>query len=460
MLKIAVIGGGYTGLSTVLHLQRSGNTALQLVLFDGSGTGGRGVAYAPAAASALLNVPAGRMGALAEAPDGFFTWLAAQGHVYAPADYVPRRLYGDYLRHLLTQAQAAPGALRVETAEVTGLRVLPEGLELRWNSGQSALFDRVVLALGNFPPAPLPLATPDFYADPRYFGNPWEAACLRGLDPDQPVLLLGTSLTMVDTALALRAQGQRAPLWVLSPRGRLPQAADASLLPPPALELPPGLSLAEILREARQGLAGLAPHGSPSDADWQALAVALRPHFPTLWSGLTLREQARFLRHLRHPWGQIRHRLPPQVAAELQEAVASGALRVLAGRLQAVTETPAGLVAHYLPRGSAQLKPIQGLSRVINCTGPNQDYARIDTPLLRDLRAQGLIQPHPLKLGLLADASGALLDAQGRVSERLFTLGPALRGLWWESTAVGEIRTQAARLAARLHSLPLNPQMQ
>ena len=32
----------------------------------------------------------------------------------------------------------------------------------------------------------------------------------------------------------------------------------------------------------------------------------------------------------------------------------------------------------------------------------------------------------------------------------LFTLGPPLRGLWYETTAIPEIRTQAAALALRL----------
>lgn len=47
-------------------------------------------------------------------------------------------------------------------------------------------------------------------------------------------------------------------------------------------------------------------------------------------------------------------------------------------------------------------------------------------------------------------AGGALLDAAGRPSATLFTLGPPLRGQLYETTAVPEIRDQAAVLARQL----------
>jgi len=66
------------------------------------------------------------------------------------------------------------------------------------------------------------------------------------------------------------------------------------------------------------------------------------------------------------------------------------------------------------------------------------------------LLARGLIQPGPLALGIAADPGGAVLDAQGQVSSRLFAMGPPLRGMWWESTAVTDVALQAKALAARL----------
>jgi uncharacterized NAD(P)/FAD-binding protein YdhS len=47
-------------------------------------------------------------------------------------------------------------------------------------------------------------------------------------------------------------------------------------------------------------------------------------------------------------------------------------------------------------------------------------------------------------------AHHAVLDAAGRPSRTIFTLGPPLRGLRYETTAIPEIRDQAAALALRL----------
>jgi uncharacterized NAD(P)/FAD-binding protein YdhS len=87
---------------------------------------------------------------------------------------------------------------------------------------------------------------------------------------------------------------------------------------------------------------------------------------------------------------------------------------------------------------------------LINATGPGTDITRSADPLLRDTLAQGLARPDPLRLGIDAGPSGAVLDASGTPSSTLFTLGPPLRGLRYETTAIPEIRDQAAALAGHL----------
>ncbi|HNB89482.1 MAG TPA: hypothetical protein PLP91_03770, partial [Plasticicumulans sp.] len=87
---------------------------------------------------------------------------------------------------------------------------------------------------------------------------------------------------------------------------------------------------------------------------------------------------------------------------------------------------------------------------LINCTGPQCDFARIDEPLLRDALARGLLRADALGLGLDAGEDGELLDHEGRPQPGLYGLGPQVRGRVWELTAVPELRLAAARLGARL----------
>jgi uncharacterized NAD(P)/FAD-binding protein YdhS len=55
-----------------------------------------------------------------------------------------------------------------------------------------------------------------------------------------------------------------------------------------------------------------------------------------------------------------------------------------------------------------------------------------------------------LRLGLDTDPCGALRDGDGRPASGIFALGPLLRGSRYETTAIPEIRDQAAALARHL----------
>jgi uncharacterized NAD(P)/FAD-binding protein YdhS len=87
---------------------------------------------------------------------------------------------------------------------------------------------------------------------------------------------------------------------------------------------------------------------------------------------------------------------------------------------------------------------------LINATGPGADITASTDPLLRDLLGRGLARPDRHRLGIDAGPDGAVLDSAGTPSATLFTLGPPLRGLRYETTAIPEIRDQAAALAGQL----------
>jgi uncharacterized NAD(P)/FAD-binding protein YdhS len=90
---------------------------------------------------------------------------------------------------------------------------------------------------------------------------------------------------------------------------------------------------------------------------------------------------------------------------------------------------------------------------VINCTGPCRDIRQTSSPLLRSLLEDGRARPGPLALGLDADESGALIGVAGRIDDQLFAIGLLLKDLLWETTAIRELRVQAAELARRLVGL-------
>jgi uncharacterized NAD(P)/FAD-binding protein YdhS len=67
--------------------------------------------------------------------------------------------------------------------------------------------------------------------------------------------------------------------------------------------------------------------------------------------------------------------------------------------------------------------------------------------LLRNLLRRGLIEPDDMGMGLRIDDDHTIISRDGQRSPVLLALGPLLRGTFWESIAVPELRGQAWRVA-------------
>jgi uncharacterized NAD(P)/FAD-binding protein YdhS len=120
---------------------------------------------------------------------------------------------------------------------------------------------------------------------------------------------------------------------------------------------------------------------------------------------------------------------------------------VIKGQVIRVTERDK-LLRVLIARGGGATEHTAGW--LINATGPAADVTRATDPLLLDLLGSGLARPDPLRLGIDADRGGAVISAGGMPSSSIFTLGPPLRGVEYETTAIPEIREQAAVLARHL----------
>jgi uncharacterized NAD(P)/FAD-binding protein YdhS len=449
---LTIIGGGFAGTALALHLTRlPGPLPLEIALVEPRPLPGPGLAYSPPRPELLLNVRPSGLSLYADEPAHFAQWLAGQPEAAGGApEFAPRATYGRYLAQELAAALAAPAAngtrLHHYAAEALAAPLLPNGRRaVQLADGRTLPSHATVLALGNF--APPPPTGPDhrYLHHPGYHADPWATGSLARIGADEPVLLIGAGLTAVDMLLALRAQGHRAPVQVVARRGHWPAAhgpADGPTYPNFYPELATVPSVAATLHRVRQHVARAAAQG----IDWRAVIDALRPDLGRIWAGWPLAEQARFLRHLAGRWSQARHRIAPSGAAMLAEQTASGRLCTVPGRAVAILPDHERLRVEVARAG----QPAQWLAapHVICCAGPLLDYSRIATPLVQQLRADGCLTPDALHLGISTDASGALLGADGQPSAGgLFTLGASRRPAYFESTAVPELRQQAAALA-------------
>ena len=175
--------------------------------------------------------------------------------------------------------------------------------------------------------------------------------------------------------------------------------------------------------------------------DWRPVLDALRPDLGRIWGAWPLAEQRRFLQHLAGVWSVARHRSPPQNAAAVAALTEAGLVKLTIGTVREILPDGDRLRVRVRPHGTAGCW--LSTQHIVSCAGPLLDCGRISTPLVRSLREAGHLTPDPLHLGMLTNAHGALLAADGTASPILFTLGPSRRPAYFESTAIPELRRQA-----------------
>lgn len=444
-----VIGAGFSGSLLTVHLLRSLPDRGRVHLIERRPGFGRGLAYSTGNPSHLLNVRASRMSAFDDDPDHFLRWLDRRADCpdAHPQSFVPRAVYGDYVQGLLGEqlwGDSINHGLYLFPDEAVGLERMPHGVKILMACGRTLTVDKVVLAVGNFPPE-APRAVQGLASCPHYLADPWDDEALAAIAPEMPVLVIGSGLTMVDFVLSMLERGHRGPITALSRHGLLPHRHADGPAPQEWRALTPPLRLSALLQAVRQ---------RAEQQDWRAVVDGMRPHLPDWWRGMSHSERRRFLRHLRPWWDIHRHRMAPEVADRLEDVLRRGQLTVLAGQIVEVRERADGVDVTYRPRGTDARCGVPA-GRIINCSGPCSDYSRVTQPLLRRLLTDGVVRPDPLRLGLEVDGELRLVDRQGCPNDWLYALGPVTRGSYWETTAVPEIRRQAKWLAERLISEPL-----
>jgi uncharacterized NAD(P)/FAD-binding protein YdhS len=418
---VAVVGGGCAGVLATRELLRRGDA--DVVLIEPGEPGG-GLAYGAARPWHLLNSRAGAMSADPDDAGGFARWAGCD-----PADFRPRLEYGRYLKSIFRETELTyADRLRVvgrRAAHFTG-----DGVSL--DDGTVVRADSVVVATGNPAPAE-PVSRP---GHPDYIGDPWAPGVLDAIPADTPVLLIGSGLTAVDAVLTLTAGRDRdAPITAVSRGGMLPLTHAPQAAPPVGIAYDKAATLRAVVREVRATAA--------RTGDWRAVVDGVRPYVDKVWTSWTQQEQESFLRHLARPWECHRHRMAPSVGRRIDELRADGRFEVRGGGVRSMTAPPAGGLLVELEAD------VQWFGAVINCAGPGRMPVSAGG-FAGNLLAGGLARVGPHGLGLDIDAAGRLIDASGRAQERLWLLGPLRRGAVWETTAVPEIRGQAASLASSL----------
>ena len=417
MKKITIIGGGATGTLLAVNLiKHAGDSPLEINLIEKKNRVGRGVAYSATEDFHLLNVPAAKMGAFPDDIEHFHRWLAAQSYDYAPSDFVPRRLYGEYLRAVFEET------LENKTANVTVNAFDDEAVDVSTDGAAAQVFtdsgeiinsDKVVLAFGNFLPPHPKSESKSFIESDRYFRNPWRADLAEKINATDDVFIIGTGLTFADVVMSLHHNRHTGKIVGFSTRGLLPAVHELGhTYPSFAGELKPLTRITDLLKIVRRHIAEAESNGG----NWRAVIDNLRPPTQAIWQTLPAAEKRYFMQHLSRYWNVARHRLPPETGKVLDELQATNQLQITKGRLRNIEARADG--KFEIAFSSDDTGNHLTADAVINCIGSESNYCRLESRLVKNLLAKNLIRADRLKLGVDAAPTAESLTRTGKFPKR------------------------------------------
>lgn len=452
-IKIAIIGGGLSGtLLSINLIKRINDRTLDIRLFEKSPQKlFRGVAYSAALPYQLLNVPVKGMSLFEDDPMHFLAWLAEKGHCYTADDFVSRELFGNYLEENLTKVLADNKAhhYNVVKTEVTQLSKNESGVAVL-SEEDSFRADMVFLCTGNFPPQDLPNLEPQARDSGRYINAPWSGGYLSQIKSDETIFIAGTGLTMVDQVMSLCKIPFSGKIIAASRRGYLPLSHGAS----PAYELKytPDLDQAGIYdlyywvkKEIR--------NAENNGQNFRSVIDAIRPHLQKMWFRMSMEDKKIFLKYIRPMWEIHRHRIPAHTYDALKEMVSNGRLQIIAGHIKSVSQNSEEEFVVTITEKKEKKTQAHSVNWILNCTGPQSNYKKIDSPLYARLFADGIISMDATGLGIKTEKYGHIIGEEGQVSRNIIAVGPTAKASLWESTALKEIRAQVDYLTGHAESL-------
>lgn len=447
--QVIIVGGGFSGTALAIHLARTSSSRLLITVVEPRASLGGGVAYSTQEPAHRINVPASRMQLSGEEQGAFDRWYRQQpecsldsvAHCEDGAVYPQRSLFGRYLAEQF--AAAALAHPHVTLRHVQASAIGWEGKQLLLSNGETLQGDVLALAISHPPPS-LPRALQPFSTHPALIANPWQHGVLDAIDSESSVAIIGTGLSMADVVASLGTRQHRGPLIAFSRRGQLSRDNLSGEWPEWTLA-PQDVSSARLwLRHIRAEVA----RAAEQDLPWQRVLDQVRVQGQDIWQSLPLREQQRFVRHLRSWWDVHRYRIAPQVSAVINARRQQGSLKVLAARLCEISDLGKQLQITLRTREGAS--ETHRLDHLIVTTGPGHEALTASQPLLQSLSQQGLIRADLLGFGIDVDSQSRTLNLTGQPNARLFVVGPAARARFGELMGLPQVADHAAAVARHI----------
>jgi len=403
--ELAIIGGGASAVLLLAQLAKiPAAQGMRVDLYERNKDNlALGLAYSTQQNVHLLNVRASNMSAYQDNKDHFAEW--AKGRGFDAQSFVPRKMYGEYLAEQWEIIKNTLSLNIVEADVETVKKISPDEYALSYGMRKRS-YRIVVQATGNVkriqPKVDKGVAW--------YFDDPWSIDFTQ-LISMREIALVGSGLTAIDMVLALYAKKFAGRISIYS-RHALPPASHAAPATYPSFLLPEEpkegeekpkekerLSPYKVLRLIRQHV----KEAGKKDIPWQAVIDSIRPHTNDIWNDWTKKEREKFMKRCFTLWNVHRHRMAPEIARALEILMKTERVVFIKTSIDKISAGPT------LRGSNGEFKA----DAVINCLGYRY-------------------------------------REEGKIFEVTEKIGPPRFGDLFETTAIPEIRAQAAEIAAAI----------
>lgn len=221
--RTLILGGGIVGVAAFISLVRHrAATSIEIV---NPGPIGLGRAFATTENSLLSNTSVDTLSILADDKDDFLNYLHGRGVPASPGSCVPRFYVSQYARDRYEQylALARQAGIKYRHWRGTAIQVSKAGhgvYQVLLDTGEMVETDNVMMCCGFAKPI-VPAYVEAHVGEKGIFATPYpEGALLDALPTLARVLVLGTRLSAIDSALLLCRQGHS--VVMASRAGELP----------------------------------------------------------------------------------------------------------------------------------------------------------------------------------------------------------------------------------------------
>ncbi len=461
---IAVVGGGAMGTFLVWRLLQKAHELQRplSILWVERERFACGVAYATPSDHHILNVPAGMMSAFSELPGHFLEWAQKVDPTITSETFVSRKLYGRYLQYLFEEMKGFVGDKRALLCEKEAIVDIEEkeGQWLLFGTNNRWRAEKVVLAMGNFAPRPVPLLSLEMLKSPYYCHDPVNA----NYQNKRSILLVGTGLTAIDQVVHLEKTHFPGSLHMISRTALIPYTADKMedcFVPNETFNEEGGFHQIQFFpyEPSKKEFSSLLDwmhyfqgerKKRPDELGIDTLCIyrnalgALFRSLPHMNEYERKKLASRFMSYV----NSLTHGMPKESAESFKKLHQSGVLTLHKGSLKGIKQTQDGLEVTFFNRKRYTEQTIT-CDYLVNCTGPEMTLDKIKEPLIVSMRSKGLMTPN-LDGSICKTENYQPIDKDQQKLNNLWVVGSMVKPPFTRAIAVPSLRIMAEHLAYRL----------